>query len=713
MSDPVSPSSGTAADETVLAGLDPNQRAVALDVSGPLAVIAGAGTGKTRAITHRIAHAVLSGEQAAESIMAVTFTTRAAGEMRARLRALGTPRVQARTFHSAALRQIRYFWPRATGRELPQIAGSTFGLVAEAARRLRVRTDTAVVRDLSSEISWSKSTNVLPEEYEVMADRAGHQVSGVTSAVVGKIAAEYERVKAERQVMDFDDILLCAVALMHEHPDVAQEFRSVYSHFVVDEYQDVSPLQHSLLLQWLGDRDDLCVVGDPDQSIHSFAGADARFLTHFAQEFPDAHVLHLNANYRSTPQILKAANELLHPPGRPAVGQGVVLHPMRPGGDSVSLEAAEDADIEACRIAEWLVSQHRGGVDWSAMAVLFRVSSQSPVIEAALDRAHVPYHVRGSERFFERGEVRSALKSLHDALQTQPEADPAETLETVLTMLGWTPEPPEGQGRVRERWESWQALYDLGRQLVDDGASSVEALVSSIDERAAMQHAPVAEGVTLSTLHSAKGLEWSAVALAGVQEGLLPFSLAKTSAQVAEERRLFYVGITRAQQALRISWSTTGPQGRGRRKPSRFLGGLLGLPSEASTTGIGIPKQRRAKRVARCIVCRKPLTTAVEVKLGHHEDCQVDYDEQLLARLKAWRLTESRAHSVPAYVVFTDTTLLAIAQYEPQDEESLAKIRGLGPAKMHRYGSQLLAIIAGEPVESLSIDAAGEQQSEA
>ncbi len=697
-------------DEAVLAGLDPDQRAVALDVSGPLAVIAGAGTGKTRAITHRIAHAVLSGQQAAHSIMAVTFTTRAAGELRARLRALGVPKVQARTFHSAALRQIRYFWPRATGRELPEIAGSTFGMVAEAARRHQVRADTAVIRDLNGEISWAKSTNVLPAEYPRLSARLNRQVSGVEPDQVAKIMGEYEQVKAERQVMDYDDILLCAVALMHEHPEVAQEFRAVYEHFVVDEYQDVSPLQHSLLMQWLGDRDELCVVGDPDQAIHSFAGADSRFLTSFAQDFPGAHVLHLNVNYRSTPQILAAANDLLHPPGRPAVGQGVVLRPVCADGPLITTLEAPDSQTEADKLADWLLAQHHNGTDWSQMAVLFRVGSQSPALEAALDAHRVPYAVRGSERFFERAEVRTALTRLrHLAAEagtgsTDGEGTALAQVEGVLTALGWTSAAPQGQGRVRERWESWSALHDLAEQLSADGATTVAELMERIDERAAMQQAPVNEGVTLSTLHSAKGLEWSCVALVGVQDGLLPFSLAKTPAQIAEERRLFYVGITRARKALHVSWATTGPNGRGKRNASRFLGGLMGLPNHQDTKGTHAISRSRKKRMAGCLVCHRPLVEAVDIKLGHHIGCEVNYDEELLARLKQWRLAESKRHSVPAYVVFTDTTLMALAQYQPHDEDALLQVRGLGPAKFKRYGSQLLQLMDGADPDAVTAD---------
>ncbi|SPF67255.1 DNA helicase [Propionibacterium ruminifibrarum] len=695
-------------DESVLNGLDPEQRQVATTIGGPVAVIAGAGTGKTRAITHRIVHAVLTGQQKASAILAVTFTTRAAGEMRARLRALGAPRVQARTFHSAALRQIRYFWPRVTGTELPEVAGSTFGLVAEAASRERLGTDTALIRDLTGEISWAKSTNVLPVDYAALATRAGRAVAGVAPETVGRVAAEYERVKSRRGVMDYDDILLCAVALMHEHPEVAQEFRSGYQHFVVDEFQDVSPLQHSLLTQWLGDGQDICVVGDPDQAIHSFAGADPRFLTRFAREFPGATVLHLDRNYRSTPQIIKVANDLLHPPRRAAVGQGVVLRPMRPAGPAVETVCSSDQDEEASMLSAWLVDRHRRGTPWSEMAVLYRVNSQSPVLEAALAQARVPYQVRGAERFYDRAEVRAALAGLHAAAESDPAAPALEAVDEVLGALGWSPEPPAGQGRVRERWESWQALHDQVAELTEQHPASLGQAVADLDQRAADQQAPVADGVTLSTLHSAKGLEWDAVALVGVQEGLLPFSLARTTRQIAEERRLFYVGLTRARRDLRLSWATGATGHRGRRRASRFLGGLVeptgGVDEEAAP---GARTRRRG--VARCMVCGRALSTGAEMKLGHHADCEVPFDENLFERLRTWRLAVAKRQSVPAFVVFTDATLMALAQDAPLSEHDLLQIRGVGRAKVRRYGEDVLAILKGADVDDVlaSADADG------
>ena len=688
-------------DESVLAGLDPEQRLVATTVGGPVAVIAGAGTGKTRAITHRIVHAVLTGQQRAGAILAVTFTTRAAGEMRARLRSLGAPRVQARTFHSAALRQLRYFWPRVTGAELPEIAGSTYGLVAEAASREGLRSaDTALVRDLAGEIGWAKSTNVLPADYPVLAARAGRAVAGADPETVARVAAEYERVKSRRGVMDYDDILLCAVALMHEHPEVAQEFRSGYRHFIVDEYQDVSPLQHAMLTQWLGEGRDLCVVGDPDQAIHSFAGADPRFLTGFAREFPGATVLRLDRNYRSTPQIIGVANDLLHPPGRAAVGRGVVLRPMRPEGPAVGTAECADEDEEASRLSAWLVDRHHAGAPWSRMAVLYRVNAQSPAVEAALAQARVPYQVRGAERFYERAEIRAALTGLRAAAGSDPQTPALEASDRVLGSLGWAPEPPAGQGRVRERWESWQALHDLVADLIEAGAATMAQAVAGLEQRVADQQAPVADGVTLSTLHSAKGLEWDAVALIGVQEGLLPFSLARSPREIAEERRLLYVGITRARHDLRLSWATGATGRRGRRRPSRFLGGLAGTGERADRAAEPAPGPRR-RRVVHCVVCGGALGRAVEIKLGHNAECEVPFDEGLLERLKAWRLGVAKRQSVPAFVVFTDATLMALAQAEPSDERGLLEIRGIGRSKARRYGQDVLAIIGGLDVDEV------------
>lgn len=696
-----SSSSAEVADEGVLAGLDDQQREVALTIGGPLVVVAGAGTGKTRAITHRIAHGVLSGQQRASAVLAVTFTTRAAGEMRARLAHLGVPRVRASTFHAAALRQLRYFWPRVMGHELPQVVGSTFSLVAEAAARIGVHTDTALLRDLVTELSWAKSTNVTAGDYPTVSKASGRSVAGADPETVARIAAEYERVKRGRSVMDYDDILLCAVALMHEHPEVAQEFRAGYRHFVVDEYQDVSPLQHSLLRLWLGERGDLCVVGDPDQAIHSFAGADARFLMRFAGEFPQATTLHLEHNYRSTPEILRVANDLLHPPGRRRVGAGVVLRPTRPEGPAVVTEAAGDEAEEAESLAHWLAARHRSGVEWSQMAVLFRVNAQALTLEAALSEAKVPYMVRGTERFYDRPETRAALARLRRDASRQPDSPALDGVASSLGSLGWTTTAPQGQGAVRTRWETWSALHDLAGGLVGSGTTAFSDVVTAIEQRARNQQVPVADGVTLATFHASKGLEWRVVALYGVAEGLMPISMATERAEIAEERRLLYVGITRARDELRISWATTGSGRHARRSPSRFLKGLVVEQPVPGAADAGAPTatRRRRGRTQRCVVCGRPLATPVEIKLGHHGECEVPYDEELFERLRSWRVAVANSESIPAYMVFTDATLRAFAEALPTDRAALLRIRGVGLRKADRFGEQVVRLVRGASVD--------------
>ena len=689
--------------EQILRALDPDQRAVAECVEGPLVVIAGAGTGKTRAITHRIAHAAHIGAADPRRTLAVTFTTRAAGEMRGRLAELGVEGVQARTFHSAALMQLKYFWPRAYGAELPPLTESRFGMVAEAASRQRLSTETTMVRDLGAEISWAKVSNVTPGGYPAIARASGREVAGTDPAVVARVLNDYEAIKSERGVIDFEDILLCTVALLHDHPEVAAQVRSRYQHFTVDEYQDVSALQQSVLDAWLGDRDDVCVVGDPAQSIHSYAGARPDLLTGFARRHPGATVVRLNRDYRSTPQVVGLANDVLHPPhfsgphfsGPHFSGKGpqVQLVAQRPDGPAPHFEGhATDAD-EARAIAGWLQQRSREGIEWREMAVLFRINAQSPAIEAALAQAGVPYVVRGSERFYERPEIRQALRVLAGHAMNTPDDPGLASVRAILISTGWTADPPAGSGQVRERWESLQALADLAAEVAAaDPQVSLGGLVTELQERADRQQAPVGQGVTLSTLHSAKGLEWDAVALAGVAEGSIPFSLSQTPEAIAEERRLLYVGITRAREHLRVSWSRSGGPGRSGRRMSRFLVGLTPGTLKESVPSEGRASRRRGSALSqRCRVCEESLHTAAERKLGRHESCPSTYDEDLLAALKVWR--KEAAEGAPAFVVFTDATLVAIAEAMPTDEDELLDVPGVGPTKLERYGEAVLDLL--------------------
>ncbi len=449
---PPAPARSAADPEALLAGLDPEQREVATTLGGPVAVIAGAGTGKTRAITHRIAYGVATGVYNPTAVLAVTFTTRAAGELRGRLQQLGARGVQARTFHSAALRQAQYFWPQVYGGELPSVLDNRMSLVAEAASRLRVRVDTPRLRDLVSEVAWAKVSNVSAEDYPRLAAAAGRSIASVDPETVARVFTAYEAAKRDRGRIDFEDILLCAAALMSEHEEVADTIRRTYRHLVVDEYQDVSPLQEALLTLWRGERTDVCVVGDPAQTIHSFAGAQASYLTDFARRHPGATVVKLVRDYRSTPQVVGAANKIMA--GVKAGGiSAVTLQAQQPPGPDVEYAEAPDEAAEAAGVADWLVRRAQAGVEWRDMAVLFRINAQSPAIEQALADRQVPYLVRGGERFYERPEVRQALLTLRTearAMTGQEGGSAVDQMKAVLGSLGWTSTPARGcRGRSR------------------------------------------------------------------------------------------------------------------------------------------------------------------------------------------------------------------------------------------------------------------------
>jgi DNA helicase-2/ATP-dependent DNA helicase PcrA len=711
--------------DAVLAGLDPEQREVATALHGPVCVLAGAGTGKTRAITHRIAYGVRSGVMQPASVLAVTFTARAAGEMRGRLRQLGAGGVQARTFHSAALRQLQFFWPRAIGGEVPRLLERKVQLVAEAAARSRVRLDRNELRDVTGEIEWCKVTQTVPEEYAAAARAAGRDLPR-DAAETSRIYATYEQLKRDRAVIDFEDVLLLTVGVLQDRPDVAETVRAQYQHFVVDEYQDVSPLQQRLLELWLGPRDNLCVVGDASQTIYSFTGASPVHLLDFRRRHPNATVVKLVRDYRSTPQVVHLANGLLAQARGQAAAHRLELVSQRdPGPDPHYTEYADEpaeAEGTARRIRELMDA----GVRPAEIAVLFRVNAQSEVYEQALSDAGVPYQLRGAERFFERPEVREAGMLLRGAARAGGGSDPAMDeadlpgqVRAVLSTRGWASEPPAGSGAVRDRWESLAALVRLAEEFARSRPDATLAdLVAELDERAAAQHAPTVEGVTLASLHTAKGLEWDAVFLVGLTEGTLPITFAKTDEQVEEERRLLYVGVTRARFHLSLSWALSrSPGGRAGRRPSRFLDGLR-PGSTARATGAGSTRGsaergsgagRRRRGPTLCRVCGRTLSDAGEIKLMRCEDCPSDLDEGLYERLRAWRMDRARELGQPAYCVFTDKTLLAIAEVRPEDESGLAVIPGVGARKLERFGADVLALVGGRELPEAEEDpAAGE-----
>ncbi|UZJ29707.1 ATP-dependent DNA helicase UvrD2 [Streptomyces endophytica] len=720
------PSAPDSADG-VLDGLDPEQREVATALHGPVCVLAGAGTGKTRAITHRIAYGVRAGILQPASVLAVTFTARAAGEMRGRLRQLGAGGVQARTFHSAALRQLQFFWPKAVGGELPRLLERKAQLVAEAGARCRIRLDRNELRDVTAEIEWSKVTQTVPADYPAAVAKAGREAPR-DPAETGQIYATYEQLKRDRGAIDFEDVLLLTVGVLQDRHDIAEQVRAQYQHFVVDEYQDVSPLQQRLLDLWLGDRDSLCVVGDASQTIYSFTGATPDHLLNFRTRHPQATVVRLVRDYRSTPQVVHLANGLLsQAKGRAAEHRLELVSQRESGPEPVYTEYADEpaeAEGTARRIRDLIAS----GVPASEIAVLFRVNAQSEVYEQALADVGVPYQLRGAERFFERPEVREAGIKLrgaarfgaNDALLDDALDLPAE-VRAVLSHMGWTSEPPAGSGAVRDRWESLAALVRLAEEFARarSGASLAD-FVAELDERANAQHAPTVEGVTLASLHAAKGLEWDAVFLVGLTEGMMPITYARTDEQIEEERRLLYVGVTRARHHLALSWSLArSPGGRASRSASRFLTGLRpgsGAVAGRRTQGAvlrgverggaaaAVPRRPRHRAPARCRVCNRTLTDAGEMKLMRCEDCPAELDEALYERLHAWRAEEAARSRQPAYCIFTDKTLMAIAEAVPGTEAELAVISGVGRRKFDRYGSDVLAICAGEELTGASGD---------
>ncbi|MFN8075850.1 MAG: ATP-dependent DNA helicase UvrD2 [Kineosporiaceae bacterium] len=707
--------------ERVLAALDPEQRAVAEALRGPVCVLAGAGTGKTRAITHRIAYGVHCGIFTPQHVLALTFTARAAGELRTRLRALGVGGVQARTFHSAALRQLGYFWPRVVGGAPPKVQEYKAPLVAEAANRLRLSVDRTTVRDLSAEIEWAKVAMLTPATYVAAAERAGRgQPGGVEFVTLARLLEVYEDVKAERGVIDFEDVLLLTAGILADRPDVADAVRAQYRHFVVDEYQDVSALQQHLLEQWLGGREELCVVGDPSQTIYSFAGASPEHLLRFGVKYPGATQVRLIRDYRSTPEVVALANRLIAGRGRTATPV-LQLVSQRPSGPVPTLRGYDDDLAEAEAVAASVRALVAAGTRASEIAVLFRTNAQSQPLENALSEVGVPYVLRGGERFFQRKEVRDAVLLLRGAARAgtpepawDAEGDAApgmpEQVRAVLASAGWSAAPPATGGAVRERWESLQALAVLADEFAESTpGATLGDLVAELDERAAAQHAPTVEGVTLASLHAAKGLEWDAVFLVGMSEGLMPISLAEGWAALEEERRLLYVGITRARQDLHLSWARARtPGGRGTRQPSRFLDGLL----ESAGTPAPAPRKAAAPRSARggglartCRVCSAPLGTAAERKTARCSDCPPTYDEAVFERLRAWRKAAADAASVPAFVVFTDATLVAVAERAPSDERGLVAIPGIGPSKLARYGAQVLRVLAGDDLDDVIAEA--------
>ncbi|MPQ99855.1 AAA family ATPase [Modestobacter sp. I12A-02628] len=656
--------------EAILAGLDEEQRSAAAAVQGPVCILAGAGTGKTRTITHRIAYGVHTGVYVPEQVLAVTFTARAAGELRGRLSALGVGGVQARTFHAAAMRQLRYFAPRVLGGPMPELVENKLRVVAAAASRSRLTTDRASLRDLASEIEWAKTTLATPEDYPARAAAAQREVP-FDAATVAAVYAGYESAKQRDGALDFEDLLLVTAYALEEHRDVAREVRGQYRHFVVDEYQDVNPLQQRLLDAWLGGRAEICVVGDPNQTIYSFTGADPDHLLGFADRYPDAEVVKLERDYRSTPQVVALANKLIGQAPRRKGLPGLRLLGQRTPGAEPRFVEHPDEPAEAAAVAAACRALVDGGLPASEIAVLFRINAQSQVYEAALTDVGVPYVLKGGERFFERPEVRDAVQLLRGAAAGGNEPGAlVPSVRDVLAATGWVEHRPPPGGAARDRWQSLAALVDLAVDMVsEEPALDLAGFVAHLAERANAQHAPTVQGVTLASMHAAKGLEWDAVFVVGLVDGVLPIAQSHSRPDaVEEERRLLYVAVTRAREQLTLSWSLArAPGGRRTRPRSRFLDGL-------APDGAARPRTTPTKR--------PPVV--LDGAAGERFE-----------RLRAWRAQTAATASVPAYVVFSDATLQAIAETRPSTLQELSGLPGIGSRKLDMYGAEVLAAVAG------------------
>ena len=543
-----------AIEDSILAALDPDQRAVALATRGPVCVIAGAGTGKTRAITHRIAYAAAIGTMDPQKVLALTFTAKAAGEMRARLRTLGVPTVAARTIHSAALKQLLYFWPSVFGGRTPDLMTTKTGFLTEAINRAGLSgslraTNRELMRDIAAEIEWAKVSQVGPTDYiDEVSKRM--QKPRVTPEQMVQVYTAYESIKKQELAIDFEDVLLLCSAMLEEERDVRERVQDQFRYFTIDEYQDISPIQQRLINAWLGTRTDICVVGDPAQTIYSFAGATPVFLNSFTQRFPEAQVIRLTTGYRSTPEITFAANALLR---HGTMGQELVAfnsHGSKPIVTGYGDEPAEIRGVMA-EINALLVN----GTQPQEVAILARTNAQLKGAEKAMLAQKIPYQVRNTERFFERREVRDFLKQVRQA--------------SVI--------PAEGQGWIDELRSLAQpyltgeaidgiaALLHLARELDDDDNFTPKTLrtyLREVEDRVQQNNPPTMPVVTLATLHAAKGLEWERVFLIGASDGQLPLTNSSGEAVIEEERRLFYVGITRAKADLHISY---------RGNPSQFL----------------------------------------------------------------------------------------------------------------------------------------------
>ena len=548
--------------EDILNALDEEQREAAQSLIGPTVILAGAGTGKTRTITHRIAYGILRGDFSENRVMALTYTNRAAGELRARLRGLGVHSVNAKTFHAAALSQLEYFWRDFFGIEAPRVLDSKSKAIGKAAEALKIRLDANTIRDIASEIEWRKYSMLSLEEYlDEISTRP--VIQGLAPIRSYEIQVAYEDAKVKAKQIDWEDVLLLCTGMLKSEPRALAHVHQQYRFFTVDEYQDISKLQQELLDTWLGDRSDLCVVGDPNQTIYSFSGANASFLENFESRYPGANVIELTKNYRSTPEIIGVANRIR------GNQKFEPLEAVRPRGIEPQVLEFQDREKECDFVANKIKDLLSSGMKASQIAVLYRINAQSEHIENALSKAGVEYQVRGGQRYFSRPEIMSAVRMVRAEAANPTGKALYETVSAIARSLGWQSIVPNVSGRALEEWEALNSLVQIADELGEE--ATIQSFANELEERQRSQHEPTRESITLSTIHAAKGLEYKAVFIVGAVEGYMPISYAKTELQISEEQRLFYVGVTRAKDLLYITWAQKDGADDRQRTRSRYL----------------------------------------------------------------------------------------------------------------------------------------------
>jgi DNA helicase-2/ATP-dependent DNA helicase PcrA len=697
--------------ERLLDGLnEPQRRAVTSSVV-PLCILAGAGSGKTRVLTRRIAYRAATDAHDPQRVLALTFTRKAAGELRNRLRQLGLrDSVAAGTFHSVAYAQLRARW---ADRNIapPALLDRKVGFVSRLVPKgLRAPSGRDVVTlDIVSEIEWAKARRVTPDQYPSAA-KAANRTPPIDARQLASIFDRYETDKRAKRMVDFDDLLsLCARDLGRDETFAAAQ-RWRFRHLFVDEYQDVNPLQQALLEAWLGDRVDLCVVGDPNQAIYAWNGADARFLNRFTDRWGSGEVVSLTDNYRSSPQILAVANAVLAggAAARRAAQKGegfTALTAHRSDGPLPVITECADDRAEARAVARSVRDHHAPGAPWSAQAVLVRTNAQAAVIEEALREARIPFRVRGGGALLDQPEVKAAMAELRRSSSTFAVAlaDLAATAARVGPTEGRS---PTGDA-VDERQANLEALVRMGSDYAAiDADPSVPGFLAWLAQTArADQPDQLGDAVDLSTFHAAKGLEWPIVHLAGVEQGLVPIGHAQTPAQQAEERRLFYVAITRAERELSITWArerTFGTKTVGRDR-SLYLTDVDAALTAARAGDIPADwathvsdERRRATDRAAALGGRslRGRGSRASGRATGGLSTLDDGDESLLDALKGWRATVAKGAAVAPHVVFHDTTLVSIARARPRSVDDLLALGGVGPVKAKRYGHQILEVVA-------------------